>query len=630
MTETVTEMIGDEYKDWENGDIICISSPTGSGKTHFVLRTLLKYFAQKNQRILYLVNRKILKEQIKEDITYSGELFKYVDMIEIELYQTIEMQYRELCWKCEEERRRKTVYSRRLWDYDCVVCDECHYFLSDANFNTNTDLSYWWIRDVFENKIRIFMSATIDDIEQYIKEDWLHRKDAKTNYYKLPSTTSVFLRREGCIKRYPKNNQERTYDYIDIEIIEEGSIVNVVSNEESKWLIFVDSIKFGKTLKREIEIQLEANQYSKMGEKEEMIDIEKIEQKVILLKSKYDQDEESLSEVENLTAEKRFSAKVLISTSVMDNGITIKDTMMRNIVLIADTEVKFIQMLGRKRKDDERLHLYIVRQGQDQFERRRQAALRIHNIAKEYWNPFEENIQNPVKRRNHELSNVYRLNNLEIYLCTQQSKWFIDRIARNEIRLEDVFKVFRIEQGILFLSSLAFRNITNQICYYNDIIEKFKKEGKDAFVKEQLKWLGITGEGANSIINNSRLIEQERCRTIILEEIEKLFEDGKDSREMSKDESIEWKGTIRSEFKTLAESLEWKKGMPENENVFKDRKVHVINNLKRSNRHITDDFMEFFKMYDNFPYTVKVKGDTWTIMKDEKSDTEDKGSDKSK
>ena len=59
--EYIAEKIGDNYQEWKNGDVVFISSPTGSGKTTFILKKLLPYLAEKGQRILYLVNRKALK-----------------------------------------------------------------------------------------------------------------------------------------------------------------------------------------------------------------------------------------------------------------------------------------------------------------------------------------------------------------------------------------------------------------------------------------------------------------------------------------------------------------------------------------------------------------------------------------
>lgn len=86
--EWLTNCIGEEYKRWTNRDKVFIASPTGSGKTYFILKQFLPYLSKKNKRILYLVNRKILKEQIESEI--YGIPQEQRECIQVELYQSIE------------------------------------------------------------------------------------------------------------------------------------------------------------------------------------------------------------------------------------------------------------------------------------------------------------------------------------------------------------------------------------------------------------------------------------------------------------------------------------------------------------------------------------------------------------
>lgn len=90
MPEYISGTINEEYKTWERGELVFISSPTGSGKTIFCLETLLKYAAECNMRILYLVNRRILKEQLESEISKLEQKYRFA--IDIELYQTLENQ----------------------------------------------------------------------------------------------------------------------------------------------------------------------------------------------------------------------------------------------------------------------------------------------------------------------------------------------------------------------------------------------------------------------------------------------------------------------------------------------------------------------------------------------------------
>ena len=55
MMMYLAEEINGAYKDWEGGDMIFISSQTGSGKTYFILHEFIYDAVQKGKRILYLV-----------------------------------------------------------------------------------------------------------------------------------------------------------------------------------------------------------------------------------------------------------------------------------------------------------------------------------------------------------------------------------------------------------------------------------------------------------------------------------------------------------------------------------------------------------------------------------------------
>ena len=64
----IADSIGKGYKEWKfgdeegvvKGDNIFISSPTGRGKTSFIIREFLPYLAEQGKSLLYLVNRTIL------------------------------------------------------------------------------------------------------------------------------------------------------------------------------------------------------------------------------------------------------------------------------------------------------------------------------------------------------------------------------------------------------------------------------------------------------------------------------------------------------------------------------------------------------------------------------------------
>lgn len=56
----------------------------------------------------------------------------------------------------------------------------------------------------------------------------------------------------------------------------------------------------------------------------------------------------------------KFDPQILISTSVIDNGVSIIDKSVKNIVIISFDKISFLQKLGRKRLDEnEKITIYI-------------------------------------------------------------------------------------------------------------------------------------------------------------------------------------------------------------------------------------------------------------------------------
>ena len=58
----LSDELGVAYKDWKD-QMILIPTPTGSGKTTFVLTKLLPYAAQHKKYVAYFCNRKLLKNK---------------------------------------------------------------------------------------------------------------------------------------------------------------------------------------------------------------------------------------------------------------------------------------------------------------------------------------------------------------------------------------------------------------------------------------------------------------------------------------------------------------------------------------------------------------------------------------
>ena len=131
-----------------------------------------------------------------------------------------------------------------------------------------------------------------------------------------------------------KYNIESNYDYVSVNILENyNDLIEAVENgSKKKWMIFVDSIVYGKQLEKTLKDKLECDS-------------------IIFITTDYKKDVDGIREVDEISRESMFSKRILITTAVLDNGVNIKDLELQNIVVCADTEEQFIQMLGRKRKD---------------------------------------------------------------------------------------------------------------------------------------------------------------------------------------------------------------------------------------------------------------------------------------
>jgi superfamily II DNA or RNA helicase len=283
--------------------------------------------------ILYLVNRKILKEQLKSRLASEiqaewaskypwDSLNRYIS---IRTYQEIEEQLK---------MGRTQQLDGELSQFGYVVYDECHYFRVDSTFNPATDRAFTYLMNRFDGRIQIFMSATLGDIHLYV--------DPKI----LTVTPNPYIRRRRMTRKFYYSYEGKTkYDYIQLHQIEgEDEIPALIEEKQSqeKWLIFVDSVKKG----RELQEKIQNNPKLKKDE-------------VIFIDAQYRNDLEGYEQVLELQQKASISKKVVIATSVLDNGVSFQDEDLNNIIIFADTWETFIQMVGRKRKDSKQVNLYI-------------------------------------------------------------------------------------------------------------------------------------------------------------------------------------------------------------------------------------------------------------------------------
>lgn len=286
--------------------------------------------------ILILSNRIALGRQEKKRLAKlygrEREIDKYTDdglELLTELGNIFIYSYQKLAFFAQNpksEEAQKIINKK----FTFVICDECHFFYNDALFNPYTQICLDFMIKYLRDTIRIYMTATPDEIFGYIIGEEIN-----------------FLYKNGWprnVKELPVYQINADYGYIDVVTFQDDKELEemVQDSGDEKWIIFVTKKEHGKRL---------LNQFSSRDMKAAFITSD----------SKKKEQEGHIAYV-TLVERQSFEEKVLIATSVIDNGVNIKDKMVKNMVIFEHDQTRFLQMLGRIRvTDGQRIQLYIPR-----------------------------------------------------------------------------------------------------------------------------------------------------------------------------------------------------------------------------------------------------------------------------
>lgn len=544
----ITDVIGEDYKKWENGEIIFITASTGSGKSYFILHTFLKWALEKGMKILYLVNREILKKQLENNLnqisyeycTEWGFRQNIENFISIRTYQSIENHLRNF-----QDQKENNILNK----FQCVVCDECHYFYTDSNFNTGTELSYTIINNVFSNKIRVYISATIENMKRRIEND-------KQNYGDIHT---IHRLRENEVYGLEKN-----YEKIRLKIIDDDDslilqITESLSSTHEKWLVFVDRIDKGKKIKKAIQNKME---------------IEK--DGIIFIDADYEEDVDTNSTVKEIVNCQKTKKRVVISTAVMDNGISFSDEDLINIAIFADTKETFLQMLGRKRENKKEIQLYICKRNKEHFTKRFQ---------------YVEQILQCYERYKEEIHILYRqdLNRQEEFHRAHQK--ILNIILSDNYEGNFMRKICCAANGLIRPNSFSISRCIDLKKYYSELKEKIEKD-ENAFLKQQAEWLGLSEDKLNRAIAEFEVDEFTKNFKMLKNEIEDII-DNKQGK-LTEEENIEWKIKIRKSLEFFIEKAEQE-----------GEKIKGSSGIGKSDRPLTEDLFNTCMDVAQLPYSMK-------------------------
>ena len=498
---------------WEPKQPVFISAQTGRGKNYFVENTLLPYIRELNhnkktrQKVLILSNRIALslqmKDRLKQELSSQDDgegdkLYPYTEYKNVlgAEYADV-LSYQGFLNRLEELKKvqglRKNKYGetkqKKAPKYLFVICDEAHFFTSDSMFNPYTDRILQGITKTFKNAIRVYMTATPDECTDHILR--YEKESFKPDY---PEKAVLY-------------DFKRDYDYLDIipySRIEE--LYDTIEGNDN-WLIFIDDIEKGRELKSDLEDE---------------IDTLKNRVYAVSAKSKDDPIYQRMVRDETINVvlkpkKEEKKARVLIATSVLDNGVNFRH--IDNVVITDMSKVKVLQMVGRARVDlqqGQRVTLYLKRPTEQEVESR------IAYLEK------RKNCHHDFVTFNAGTDARFT----EQYLLKDQG---------HAHKTEHWIGIEREKETKMFLNEIAVSQVATLIPYYKSILEEMKDEaaeddeGDSLVGQEHLErmydWFGQTYEKESDIT----LIDKDKTMNEFINFLEmyadndtKMFEEGQE------------------------------------------------------------------------------------------------------
>jgi len=383
----VDAIIGDEYKEWNKIDPVLIDAPTGSGKTTFVYKKLIPDAISNGRGVLIVSNRIALSMQQKLAVYDTIKQSEYNSLLEgleredinketymigsvcVTTYQGLDSLFNpDVRTELEVDFTSPKLYDAeklRKWSRTIkyAVFDEIHLLYADAEFNGFCHRLLRYIPFVFQDVIRVYMTATSYEIKDYIKkyEIWknaINMQDVprapfmdqqckryfnNKDYSKKPKTVSDIeftcytiepdysrynlkffypVRKENGSEQSKNSDDSKTRAAIDV-------LKQIEPSENNKVIVFVDNKEVGE----KICSKLRDNEVTAAFLTKDISDPDTVREKII----------------NNMC----FDEAVLVTTQVLDSGVNIKDKSVKNIIIFYTDRTQFIQSLGRKRLDED-------------------------------------------------------------------------------------------------------------------------------------------------------------------------------------------------------------------------------------------------------------------------------------
>lgn len=477
---------------WKAGKNVFIDAGTGKGKNTFVQKQLLKHFGHYGNIIIFENREALMTQQtIKMIEEFDQEAFRYQS---IEGYQHENMmifgRHRNIMIISYQKAALKLLmndsrFIEFLSKVRYAVFDEVHYLIDDSLFNKGVNIVSDYLLSVpfrmfnninlIPNAIKIFMSGTMEEFFIFlqkwspcyqIREDmsYIHKIEEKNSDSILNTKRTIYnshyMHEPNSILVMPTD-----YSYINPFVYNEYmDLMPKIAEGTDKWLIFVNTIAQGEELK--------ATLNSRYGENTAVF---------IHAENK---NKEVSDFYEELLTQEKVSVKVLIETTVIYNGVNIRDSELRNIVLPVTTIPVIKQLIGRKRMPDsesETLNVYFPLSSQSDIKKRFRRCL--------------EKMLSSLNERN---SNAFR-----------------NAAILNQLYPDDFEFTYITPPNLNFnFSILAWSKVHFDAMFYLYTLRHYQHEPDTAYVSVMLKGLNISDKMDLVIENykNSQKNAQQRTK----------------------------------------------------------------------------------------------------------------------
>lgn len=290
---------------------LVLSAQTGQGKTHGILHGVVLWAQENGRKVVLVSSRVAINTQVKKELievtgqaNLKDELTKEGIRVREEFGPVCVITYHRLYWLMVND-------PDYLKDFDVLVFDEVHALLEDAMFVGFSGYVLNNLKHDFSNCIRLYMTATPDDI--------------------LPLLLEIEAPRSVTVLHMP-----RDYSYVVPHFFSEREeLIKLINTDASdhKWLIYIPYISMGKSF------------------------CKKLEHPWCMLNGEV--REAHPDKWYEILDNQAFPEKVCVVTSIIDAGVNFRDDKLTNVVVFSTSPTTIIQVLGRKRrKCDEKVHLY--------------------------------------------------------------------------------------------------------------------------------------------------------------------------------------------------------------------------------------------------------------------------------